>query len=209
MQLIARGTPIRNIRILDIREPERDDMLTGPAAEIGYIHTDIRSLASVTAAFGKPWHSSVADLPLTVFHTAAVILSSDRSRYTYELPHAVNVQGTNNLLTAAKSAGADIFVCTSSGSISVRWVNPWVWPWRKEPTNYWQIQDERDFDRPLASHDMFYGNYAASKAAAERLVCAANKDNFRTGCIRPANGVYGNIIDNCVGAPLSTSVQPT
>jgi nucleoside-diphosphate-sugar epimerase len=209
IQLLARGTPPVNIRIIDIRKPERNDMATGAASEVDFIQTDIRSAAAVTAAFDKPWDSSVSHLPLTVFHTAAVILASDRSRYLYAFPFAVNVEGTKNVLAAAKTAGADIFSSTSSGSISIRPVNPWVSIWAEEPKHFWQILDERDFYRPLGSHRDFFGNYPASKATAERIVCAANCDEFRTGCIRPANGVYGNPTDNTVGGPLSSSIFPT
>lgn len=184
-------------------------MLTGQATKIQYIHTDIRSEAAVTAAFNKPWDPAVATLPLTVFHTAAVILASDRSKYTYQFPYAVNVTGTKNVLNAARAAGADIFSSTSSASISITPVNPWVWPWAKEPQNFWQTLDERDFDLPLRAQGGYFGNYPTSKADAERLVCAANCDEFRTGCIRPANGVYGNPTDNTVGGCLSRSVLPT
>lgn len=209
LQLLARGTPPVNIRIVDIRKPERNDMATGPATDVEFIQTDIRSATAVTAAFEKPWDSSVADLPLTVFHTAAVIVPSDRSKHLFDFPFSVNVEGTKNVLAAAKSAGANIFSSTSSGSVSIRPVNPWVSFWAKEPEQFWQILDERDFDKPLRSHEDFFGIYPASKATAERFVCAANCDRFRTGCIRPANGVYGNPTDNIVGGPLSSSFYPT
>ena len=41
------------------------------------------------------------------------------------------------------------------------------------------------------------------------MVCAASGKGFRAGCIRPANGVYGNPTDNTVGGPLSASIFPT
>jgi nucleoside-diphosphate-sugar epimerase len=75
--------------------------------------------------------------------------------------------------------------------------------------NFWQILDEREFSQPLRPRAEFFGNYPASKAVAERLVCAASSRSFRTGCIRPANGVYGNPTDNTVGGPLSRSIFPT
>lgn len=184
-------------------------MLVGVVTDIEFIKTDIRSRASVDAAFTKPWPGSVSLLPLTVFHTAAVILASDRSKYLYSFPESVNVTGTENVIAAAKAAGATIFSSTSSGSISVRSINPWVSPWSHQPENYWQILNEQDFFQPPKSKEQYYGNYAASKAAAERIVCAANSNEFRTGCIRPANGVYGNPIDNSVGGPLSKEVLPT
>ncbi|KAM5356454.1 hypothetical protein ACJ41O_003100 [Fusarium nematophilum] len=208
LQLLARGTTPKSIRILDIRKTQRNDMSVGLAKEVEFIQTDITSAAAVDAAFGKQWDSSVSHLPLTVFHTAAVILASDRSRYLYGFPEAVNVNGTKNVLIAAKAAGADVFSSTSSASISIRPVEPFVL-WAKEPRNFWQVLDERDFSQPLRPHSEFFGNYPASKAVAERLVCAANCESFRTGAIRPANGVYGNPTDNTVGGPLAKSSLPT
>ncbi|ETS73489.1 hypothetical protein PFICI_14435 [Pestalotiopsis fici W106-1] len=209
LQLLARGQPPESIRILDIRKAERSDMLSGPATKVDFVLTNISSRASVKAAFDKPWRPSVASLPLTVFHTAAVIIPSDRSRFLYDFPEAVNVDGTKNVLDLAKEAGADIFSSTSSGSIAIRPVNPWVAPWARSPQNFWQMLDERDFYKPLRPHGDFFGNYPASKAAAERIVCEANTDTFQTGCIRPVNGVYGNPTDNTVGDPLARSVLPT
>lgn len=206
---MARGTSTDNIRIIDVRKPERSDLLAGSAAEIDFVQTDIRSRAAVDAAFNKPWPHVAANLPLTVFHTAAVILASDRSKHMYPFPYNVNVRGTQHILSAAKASGADVFSSTSSASISIRAVNPWVSFWAKQPDNYWQILDEKDFWQPLKAREAYFGNYPASKATAERLVCDANTNEFRTGCIRPANGVYGNPTDNTVGQPLSKSIFPT
>ncbi|KAI1411958.1 NAD(P)-binding protein [Hypoxylon sp. FL1857] len=209
LQLLARGNPPESIHIIDIRKTERNDMRTGPAAEVEFVQTDITSPDSVKAAFARPWHPSVAHLPLTVFHTAAVILASERSKYQYAFPEAVNVKGTKNVLEAARKAGADIFSSTSSASISIRPVEPFVAPWARSPRHFWQILDVKDFDAPLRDHEGYFANYPASKAVAERLVCGANSEDFRTGCIRPANGVYGNPTDNTVGDPLSRKVLPT
>ncbi|ORY68208.1 uncharacterized protein BCR38DRAFT_362485 [Pseudomassariella vexata] len=209
LQLLARGNSPESIRILDIRKTERNDMITGPATEVDFVQTDITSAASVEAAFAKPWNPSVANLPLTVFHTAAVIIASDRSAYFYGFPEAVNVKGTRNVLAAARQAGADIFSYTSSASICVRPVETFVPPWAKFPRHIWQMLDEQDFSRPLRSREDFFGNYPYSKAVAERLVCAENDELFRTGCVRPANGVYGNPSDNTVGTPLSKDIFPT
>jgi nucleoside-diphosphate-sugar epimerase len=162
----------------------------------------------VHAAFLKPWKASVQHLPLTVFHTAAIILASDRSEFLYDFPERVNVKGTENILAAAKSAGADIFSYTSSASISIRPVEPFVL-WATKPKNFAQVLDERDFYAPVRERSEFFGNYPMSKAVAERIVCDANCESFRTGAIRPANGVYGNPTDNTVGDPLSRSICAT
>lgn len=209
LQLLARGTPPAHIRILDIRRTERSDMQTGPAAAVEFVRTDITNRASVDAAFSRPWPSSAAKLPLTVFHTAAVILASDRSPHSYAFPESVNVRGTANLVAAAKAAGATVFSATSSASIAIRPVGTWVAPWAAEPKDFFQTLDTRDFDLPLRKREAYFGNYPASKAVAERLVCDEDRDGFRTGTIRPANGVYGNPTDNTVGDPLSRAVMPT
>lgn len=209
MQLLARGTPPSHIRILDIRRTERSDMQSGIATAVDFAQTDITSRASVDAAFARPWPASAADLPLTVFHTAAVILASDRSPHSYAFPEAVNVKGTANLLAAAKAAGASVFSATSSASIAIRPVGTWVAPWAPEPRDFFQVLNTRDFDLPLREREGYFGNYPASKAVAERLVCDADQEGFRTGAIRPANGVYGNPTDNTVGDPLSRAVMPT
>ncbi|KAI0517882.1 hypothetical protein F5B22DRAFT_602841 [Xylaria bambusicola] len=209
LQLIARGTPPTHIRILDIRRTERSDMQSGPALDVDFAQTDITSRASVDAAFARPWPKSAANLPLSVFHTAAVILTSDRSAHSYAFPESVNVKGTANLLAAAKAAGASVFSATSSASISIRSVGAWVAPWAREPRGFFQVLDTRDFELPLRERSGYFGNYPASKAVAERFVCEADREGFRTGAIRPANGVYGNPTDNTVGDPLSRAVMPT
>ncbi|KXJ90269.1 hypothetical protein Micbo1qcDRAFT_164804 [Microdochium bolleyi] len=214
LQLLARGTPPEAIRILDIRRPERSDLLAGSsksgASLVGFVQTDITSPVSVEAAFSQPWADDrVASLPLTVFHTAAVILASERSEREYWFPEAVNVTGTRHLLAAARKHGASIFSYTSSASISIKPVQPLVAPWATEPRNFFQLQDVRDFDEPLRDRTGYFANYPASKAVAERLVCDENEDSFRTGSIRPANGVYGLPADNMVGGNLAKDVVET
>jgi nucleoside-diphosphate-sugar epimerase len=186
-------------------------MLDGPVSDVDFVQTDISSSESTERAFAKPWHPSVAHLPLTVFHTAAIITPSDRSKLVYGFCEAVNVRGTQHVVRAARRAGADIFVSTTSGSINIRPVEYWVPPWKmwsSWPRNFFQLLDEADFFQPLRPHHQFYANYPVSKAAAERIVCEANTKVFRTGCIRPANGVYGNPTDNTVGGALHKSIFP-
>ncbi len=216
LQLLARGQPPASIRIVDFRRPTRPDMLHGPAASVDFIQTDISSASATEQAFSKPWPSSVAHLPLTVFHTAAVIVPSDRSPLLSAFCDAVNIGGTRNVLASSRRAGADVLVSTTSASISIRPVGLWVPPWRmlsasssRWPRNFAQVLDDADFAAPIRPHQDFYANYPASKAAAERIVCAANSPRLRTGCIRPANGVYGNPTDNTVGGALAKAVLPT
>lgn len=204
LQLLERGQPPNTIRIVDFQAPHRTDMLTGPATAIDFCKTDIASAESTEAAFSAPWDPLVAKLPLTVFHTAAVIIPSARSELVNGFCESVNVRGTENVLAAARRAGADVFVSTSSASIAIRPVEFWgkPWSWSEFPRYYSQILDESDFLQPVRPHQEFFGNYPASKAKAERIVCSANGTHMRTGCIRPANGVYGHPTDNLLGAPL-------
>ncbi|KAK0632487.1 hypothetical protein B0T14DRAFT_34574 [Immersiella caudata] len=213
LQLLERGQPPESIRIIDFRSPTRDDKLV---RRVDFVQADISSAESTERAFSKPWNQKFRNLPLTVFHTAAVIVPSDRSKLEYAFCESVNVFGTRHVVDAAKRAGADILVSTTSASISIRPVKLWVAPWNifsksdsRWPQNYQQILNEEDFRQPLRKHDEYYANYPASKAAAERIVCEANCESFRTGCIRPANGVYGNPTDNTVGGPLNSSTFPT
>ncbi|KAK7739961.1 hypothetical protein SLS53_005555 [Cytospora paraplurivora] len=203
LQLLARGQSPSSIRIVDFTEPSRSDLLEGAAAKTDYVKTDIAEPSSVKAAFTKPWPSDVAGLPLTVFHTAATIRPGERSMLFWDRTARVNVNGTENVLAAAKDAGADVFVATSSSSVSLRPVRFLIPPWRSHPYNKFQVCDERDFDRPLRPHGEYFANYAYSKAIAERKVCAANSPGFRTGVIRPGNGIYGSPTDQICGPTLS------
>lgn len=212
LQLLERGQPPNTIRIVDFQKPHRRDQLDHALfGEVDFQETDISSAESTNAAFCEAWEPSAAGLPLTVFHTAAVIIPSARSELVNGFCEAVNVGGTENVLAAARRAGADVLVSTSSASISIRPVGLWVkpWQWDSTPRGYCQVLEESDFFRPLRSHGDFFGNYPASKARAERIVCGANSRELRTGCIRPANGVYGHPTDNTVGGPLNSQTCPT
>src|SRR2546430_289570 len=114
--------------MLDIREGLWYHKENKAIAKCQFIKTNIASIDSTTSAFNAPWPSSVASAPLTVFHTAAVIRPMERSLLVYERCTKVNIDGTANIITAAKEAGADILVATSSGSISIKPVNLWVAP---------------------------------------------------------------------------------
>ena len=128
------------------------------ASKVEVIKTDITSPDSVKAAFSKPWPASVASLPLTVYHTAAVIRPGERSIKTYDRVARINVGGTSNVLATAKEAGADIFIATSSSSVALKPMKFWKWPLPSLASNYVQVFNEDDFDQPLKAHDDFFGN---------------------------------------------------
>jgi nucleoside-diphosphate-sugar epimerase len=209
LHLLQRGESPESIRIVDFVPPKRADMKTGQAAKVNYVQADITSEESIRAAFDRPWPRSVERLPLSVMHTAAIINFTDRARTLLHKVNAVNLTGTANVLSAAKRAGADIFVATSSASVALKPVSYWIWPWQRNPKNFFQIVGAVDARAPLRDHREYFGNYAVSKAHAEKLVLTANSDAFRTGCIRPANGIYGTRHDYTVGTYLSRGQVPT
>jgi nucleoside-diphosphate-sugar epimerase len=209
LHLLARGEAPECIRIIDFRQPFREDMVKGAASKVAFFQADISSESSTKAAFEELWPRKISALPLTVFHTAAVINPHDRSKAIFHRVSAVNIDGTANVLSSAKAAGASVFIATSSGSVAVRPTNFWVPLWRHWPDRYLQMFTEDDAYKPLRPHEEFFGNYAAAKAQAERLVLEANSEKFKTGCIRPVNGIYGNKYDQTSGNYLGRGVVPT
>lgn len=182
-----RGENPETIRILDLSQPNRKTMDRG----VAYVKTNITDEASVSSAFNQQWPLTVVHLPMTVFHTAALIRPADRLAMFLPLCRNVNVGGTQNVVNAAKKAGASCLIATSSGSVTVHRTNFWLPPWQKTPKGFTQVVS--DSTTLPKEHSEFFGNYPYTKIEAERLVCGANDTaaNFRTGCIRPTNGIYG------------------
>ncbi len=131
------------------------------------------------------------------------------------LSEKVNVEGTQNVLDAARDIGVSVLVYTSSGSVSIRRARLWLWPWEKRPKFSVQTIDDDDSRLPRR-HEESFSNYAASKLKAEKLVRAADrtplssgKGQLRTGCLRPGNGIYGTGGDILCGAYLARRVNPS
>ncbi|KAK8088136.1 hypothetical protein PG997_003097 [Apiospora hydei] len=216
LHLLERGQSPESIRNVDFRAPARPDMRDGPASRVDFVQADITDAASVDAAFAKPWPTTAGNdeakgpMGLTVFHTAAMIVPHERCEATYDRVARVNVGGTRHVLDAARKAGASVLVATSSASTALRpvgYLSNWFRRW---PRHYVQVLDEADFDQPLRPHGEYFGNYARAKATAERLVCGANGPDFRTGVIRPANGIYGTSVgDQLVGLCLRSGSFPS
>lgn len=193
--LLARGENPAAIRVLDLQPPRHEILDQG----VTFFKTNIVDEEAVSSAFAHPWSGAVAALPLTVYHNAAVIRPAERHKAFLSRCRNVNVAGTVNLLNAAKKHGASCFISTSSGSVALRSGSFWLPPWRKTPKHMIQVISDAT---PLPQeHYDFFGNYAVSKAEAESLVRAADdlESNFRTGCIRPANGIYGIGEENSAG----------
>jgi nucleoside-diphosphate-sugar epimerase len=229
--LLERGEHPKRIRVLDIRSPTRPDLTTGLAKDVDFRLVDISDREQVQAAFSAPWPStseSAAEVEVgietTVFHTAANIRFYERDARLLRLSEKVNVEGTQNVLDAARATpGVNVLVYTSSGSVSIRPARLWLWPWEKErPAFSVQTIDDDDSRLPRRHEDMF-SNYAASKLTAETLVRAADKTSLppsasggekgqqllRTGCLRPGNGIYGTGGDILCGAYLARKVNPS
>lgn len=194
--LLARGEEPQTLRVLDLQAPQQEILDQG----VGYTKTNVTDELAVTTAFEEPWPAAVALLHLTVFHTAATIRPSERLKTFLPLCGKVNIDGTRNVLNAAKKAGASCLISTSSGSVSLRRPGFWIAPWKKIPERAVQIL--HDGATLPQRHEDFFGNYAVTKAEAERIVRSADDpgSNFRTGCIRPANGIYG------IGSDSSMSI---
>ncbi|KAL3463807.1 hypothetical protein BJX64DRAFT_276229 [Aspergillus heterothallicus] len=195
--LVARGESAAAIRTLDINPPSRELLDLG----VTFVKTNITDPVAVQSAFLQPWPAALAGLPLTVFHSAAVIRPAERHQAFLPLSRKVNVGGTVNVLEAAKKAGATCFISTSSGSVGIRRARFWIAPWEKIPEHFVQVVS--DATELPKEHDHFFGNYPVTKLEAEGIVRAADdlESGFRTGCIRPANGIYG------IGDESSTSIS--
>ena len=138
---------------------------------------------------GHQWHRQNLTLWVSIFCTTATIQFYERHRLL--LPHStkVNVDGTRNVINAAREIGASTLVYTSSGSVAIRWTRLWLWPWEREPKYSVQVIDDDDNLIPKR-HEDFFSNYAVTKMSAERLVreadgCSSGNGVLKTGCLRP------------------------
>lgn len=225
-QLLERGEDPKRIRVLDLRTPTRKDLLVGAAKEVHFIQVNVSNAVDVQAAFSLPWPTTstsnfkeAAPPPLTVFHTAANIRFYERHPALVGSSAKVNVVGTQNIVNAARKAGATVMVYTSSGSVGVHRSRFWLWPWEKLPKYFVQVINDEEGRLPKR-HEEFFSNYAVTKRGAERIVRDADKTVtgvvtgdegvvLRTGCIRPGNGVFGPRGDMLVGAYLVRQTNPT
>ncbi|OCK83308.1 NAD(P)-binding protein [Lepidopterella palustris CBS 459.81] len=222
IHLLLRGENPLAIRVIDIRQRSLKslistfqkhscyDTLRKAYPLVGYEHADISSEDSTLRAFNAAWPTNVAKLPLTIFHTAAVIRMYER--YKDFLPRSIpiNIGGTRNVISAAKVSGADVLISTSSASINTRAPRWWLPPWRLYPQGSWQIERDEDFMLEDTYAD-FVSNYNYTKARAEKLIRGEDdaKSGFRTGVIRPGNGVYGSGDDLTAGLFLKRGGSPT
>ncbi len=99
----------------------------------------------------------------TVFHAAA----NDGMWGRYADFYRTNVEGTANLLEAAKAAGVSRFIFTSSPSV------------------VFHGGDVEGWNETAPYPEKFDSYYAETKARAEQLVLAANSPGFSTVALRP------------------------
>lgn len=193
--LLERGEDPQAIRIMDLRAPQRQAITS---KDVAFIATDVSDADAVSTAFRSPWPDALASSQLTVYHTVAYIKPCDRKPDFLDLYLKVNVEGTRNVLAAAKSAGCSIFIATSSNSVCLKRPVYFTAPWCRYPKSFIQVRDNADPDSLDAPLSKFVGCYAYTKAKAEKLVREADcaKDGFRTGVLRPGHAIYGHGDEN-------------
>ncbi len=219
LHLLQRGEDPQRIRIVDIRPPQRKDLLEGAALNVDFVQVDILNSQAVHADFSKSWPPSASDVPgepdpeITVFHTAATIRFYERHPSLLPLSEKVNLTGTQNVVEASRRIGASTLLYTSSGSVAVKRTRFWLWPWEREPELFTQVINDNEDNLPKRD-DEFFANYAISKLKAERYVRAADGARsgsglIRVGCLRPGNGIFGPGGDILVSWLLTKRVNPT
>jgi len=201
IHLLKRGESPANIRIIDLRPPTRLDFASGPAKEVQFVPADISKSEQVEAAFKAPWpNASSPTAEITVFHSAAIIRFYERHPSVLPLSK-LNVVGTEHVINASRAIGASILIFTSSGSVAQRNTRLLLIPWlEKEPKNFVQVLGDQELNELPKSLEEFTCCYSHSKLEAETMVRKADKCSsgsegtetvLRTGCLRPANAIYG------------------
>jgi nucleoside-diphosphate-sugar epimerase len=109
-----------------------------------------------------------------VYHLAAMVSDWGPKEGFYR----VNVEGTRNLLRAAKEAGVKRFVHMSTCSV--------LWKF-----NFWNIRNMIDIDEGYPYPESYKDPYNETKAGAEKIVTKCHNDaGLETVIIRPS-GVWG------------------
>ena len=227
-KLLKRGEDFHRIRLLDLNPPTSHHPIVLDSLSKGtqFFKVDVTDPVALQAAFAAPWpdvssSSSEKDPEITVFHTAANIRFFERHLSLLGRSTRVNVQGTKNVVSAARFIGATVLIYTSSGSVGLKNTRFLLWPWEKEPEMFLQVLNDGDAEKRPAPrrHEDFFSNYAASKMEAETYVRASDKETtmsstgvkklLRTGCIRPGNGIFGPGGDQLCGAYLVQHSNPS
>ena len=112
-----------------------------------------------------------------VFSPFAAIRFWESLPWHYVRSERINVKGSACLIQACRNAGVKRLITTSTGNVTLAWP-----AWRRVAC---------DESEPTVTPSTALSHYASSKAAAERLVLAANSPELATGVIRPCSNVYG------------------
>jgi len=129
---------------------------------------------------------SVNDLPVlleackdvdVVYGTFALIRYYERLQWQYAASHAVNVEGTENMIRACRRAGVKKLIQTSTSNVCI---DP------DKLTN--DLMDEKS---ALVTESSSPNHYGWTKVQAETAVLAADSPTLRTVSVRPCSGIFG------------------
>lgn len=132
-----------------------------PGSPVEYVQGDLTKQEQITAALRT--HGI-----RIVFHVA----SPDPNSTNKALFEAVNVQGTNNVISSCKEAGVKTLIYTSSASV------------------VWQGAAHSGVDESVPYPAAFRDPYAATKARAEAIVMKAGGPELATVSLRP-HAIFG------------------
>jgi nucleoside-diphosphate-sugar epimerase len=164
--LIERGETVVGF---DIAPPRRT-----PRANFTFVKGNVSKYDDVRGALEG------ADV---VFATFAVIRYHERLPHDYAASHAVNVQGTENVIRACVEQDVGMLVQTSTSHVVM------------SAAQY----DKHGIDEraPYVTKSTAENHYSWTKAQAEQLVLAANGKALRSGgtlataAVRPCSGIFG------------------
>ncbi|KAJ0423955.1 hypothetical protein BJY00DRAFT_28916 [Aspergillus carlsbadensis] len=158
---VAEKYPQCDITILDLHPPGPTHAVPDSAS---FVQADITNADEVNKALQQA-------TPDVVIHTAGIVpvLAERFGRRIEEHVWRVNVEGTKNMLEAAKQSGANAFVYTSTCCVVTDGMG----------MPYPNIDEQW----PTSPRSLIYGE---SKAAAEALVLQHTSDMMQTCALRPS-----------------------
>ena len=168
------------VTVLDIKLPSSD---IPPLPPVRYFQADVLNLESIQKVFKET-------KPSIVVHTVGVSPAGN-ARYSQDGKTAlfeINVNGTKNVLDAARQTGVQAFVYTSSCTVVTDDVDH-NYPNYDETTrtgNATLIYGQSK----VCPYIILYPNTDKQKAAAENLVVSANGMTLRTCALRPST-IFG------------------
>lgn len=157
--LVNRGE--KNVHNIDLHQPSGSSGVTA----VPFQSADITSAESLKSAMEKI-------KPDVIFHTASPAAVSRN----VDMFRKVNVEGTENIISAAQRANVKVIVYTSSASV------------------VFEGKDLVNVDERMPYPEKHFDAYDETKAEGERLILAANTDEdtegLKTVALRPA-GIFG------------------